>query len=164
MCSQAAKAIMKRISVILLVVVMAVTACGSGRVEDVPERPRFSLMTAEGEMVEPHATGGCWPYYVEDEVDEICSHIDLNFDPDAVVELPADGLIRVEMRSTVEPDRVSLHLLGAATLDTATTDELGVIEWSPDVPPGEYVLSVEGYWGELQGSVDSTFSVRVMEG
>jgi hypothetical protein len=158
---------MKQALAILLLFIMAIAACGDGQVDRAPERPEFYLRTADGTLVGGQTAGGCWPHEIDDTLQMICSHIDLNFDPDAAVALPIGGLIGVELHTATEPDTVSLNLIDPATYepiaykDFISSGEGGLFEWTPDVPTGEYVLRADGYWDEIQGSIGNTFSVLV---
>jgi len=129
-----------------------------------PAPVQFVVEDVNGSMTAGEQGPYCWP----NEVDApICYDFLIPpFDPNAVVDLPVDGVIRISTDPVAPPLTLTVNLFDAASGSTAASGTLSTVtspnvyEWTPGVASGDYQLHVSGTWYE---GADSTnvFSVRI---
>ncbi|MDX1663476.1 MAG: hypothetical protein R3272_06760 [Candidatus Promineifilaceae bacterium] len=133
-------------------------------VEDLESPPEIVLLM-DGEQVAPFGDVVCWPEQehgvVEtdayDDITEICEDEAIpDFSDAAFSSLPVGSEIRLGLEEPL-PDRLDLVLsypdeIFAAEASSEFIVDGDVAVWSPDVPPGDYILLALGFWPEVGGA------------
>ena len=125
---------------VLILAAVSLTGCGilGG------DTPPGLTLSGDGEDITVGAGTYCWGGLCADGI----------YPPvvDTFVQLPADGQVTLEF-GRPKPDSLFLALDSYDTFpeaDSAASTRLetvpDTISWTPDVPPGEYVLSVTARW------------------
>ena len=140
----------KRISVLIVLSVVLLTSCGG----DLANPPLIYLVSDEG-LVDGFQSSYCWDSGIGRAIckDTVAPYFDSS------TPLDASAPIRFQL-DTPLPETVTLSIskevLGESIYsETRPASEL--IDWSPPVPPGEYIIYVHGKW--KQGGVTYWFSV-----
>ena len=142
----------KRIFALIVLAAVLLTGCG----ENIDSPPLIYLV-ANGELLDGFQSSYCWDDGIAGVIckDTVAPHFESS------IPLDAGAPIRFQL-DTPLPNEVTIaiskEVLGE-TIFSETMPAFELIDWSPAVTPGEYIVYVHGKW--KQGEVTYWFSVSL---
>ena len=143
---------LKRIFTLIVLVAVLLTSCG----ENIGSPPLIYLVS-DGGLVDGFQSSYCWDDGIAGVIckDTVAPHFE-SFTP-----LDANAPIRFRLDTPLPKEvtiAISKEVLGE-TIFSETMPASELIDWSPAVAPGEYIIYVHGKW--KQGGVTYWFSVSL---
>jgi len=141
---------LKRIILMILLTGMLLTGCGGNL-----DNPPLVYLVSDGDLVDGFQSSYCWDQGIGAT---IC--VD-TMEPyfDETTHLPADAPLRFQF-DTPLPDEVKISISEELFGETILSESLSpaeIIDWSPVIPSGEYIVDVHVSW--KQGDVAYWFSL-----
>ena len=143
---------LKKILPLIVLAMLLLTGCG-----DQPASPPLIYLTADGALVDGFQGSYCWDRGRKDIMckDTMAPYFE------GTTYLSANDPLRLQL-DTPLPNEVTLvisrEVFGEPT-DSTIMPPAEIIEWSPMVAPGEYILAVHAEW--KQGVVSYWFSISL---
>lgn len=138
---------------VLLIAITTLLACGTSS----PSSPPSIELNVDGVLMSGLQGAYCWDQGIGGTV--CVDPIEPMFDH--AIPLPANSPIKLELAAPL-PDTLVLSLSNEVFGDIVFSDIVNVddvVEWSPPVAPGEYILTASGGWE--QGDVTYWFSISL---
>ena len=154
-----------RLALLLFIAFLLVGCNGEEEVDvDDLESPPEIVLLLDGEQVGPFGDTVCWPEQEDGTVDtdayaeitDICEDNAIPMFDDATFSaLNVGSEIRLGLEEPL-PERLDLVLsypddIFAAEAASEFIIDGDVATWSPDVPPGDYILLALGFWPDVGG-------------
>jgi len=140
----------KRMLLTFMLIGLLLTSCGG----DLSNPPLVYLVKNDN-LIDGFQSSYCWDQGIGATI--CVDTVEPYFEE--IIRLPGDEPIRFQL-DTPLPDEVTIsiseELFGASIL-TESLPPSEIIDWSPDVPPGDYIIDVHTSW--KQGEVTYWFSV-----
>jgi hypothetical protein len=140
----------KRILLTILLTAAFLTACVRG-----PDSPPLVYLVRGGNLIDGFQSSYCWDNGVGAAL--CMDTVEPYFDE--IIRLPGDEPIRFQF-DTPLPDEVTISISEELFGDSILTESLSpseIIDWSPNVPSGNYIIDVHTSW--KQGDVTYWFGV-----
>ena len=136
---------------LIILVATLLVACGSNL-----DSPPLVYLVRNANLIDGFQSSYCW----DQGVGTICVDTVEPYFEEAI-RLPGNEPIRFQF-DTPLPDEVTISIseeLFGASIQTESLLPSEIIDWSPSVPPGDYVIDVHTSW--KQGEVTYWFSVSL---
>ncbi len=140
----------KKLILLIVLTVIFLASCGGNL-----DSPPLVYLVADGDLVDGFQSSYCWDQGVGAMI--CVDTIEPYFDE--TTHLPANAPIRFQL-DTPLPNEVKISISEELFGETILSESLSpaeIIDWSPAVPPGEYIVDVHVSW--KQGDVAYWFSV-----
>jgi hypothetical protein len=140
----------KRILLTILLTAAFLTACVGG-----PDSPPLVYLVRGGNLIDGFQSSYCWDKGVGAAL--CMDTVEPYFDE--IIRLPGNEPIRFQF-DTPLPDEVTISISEELFGDSILTESLSpseIIDWSPNVPSGNYIIDVHTSW--KQGDVTYWFGV-----
>ena len=141
----------KRLLVMIIFAAFLLIACGANL-----DSPPLVYLVRNGNLIDGFQSSYCW----DQGVGTICvDTVEPYFEE--IIRLPWDESIRFQF-DTPLPDEVTISIseeLFGASIQTKSLPPSEIIDWSPNVPAGDYIIDVHTSW--KQGDVTYWFSVSL---
>ena len=142
----------KRMLLTFMLIGLILTSCGGDL-----SNPPLVYLVRNGNLIDGFQSSYCWAQGIGGTI--CVDTVEPYFEE--IIRLPGDEPIRFQF-DTPLPDEVTIsiseELFGASIL-TESLPPSEIIDWSPDVPPGDYIIDVHTSW--KQGDVTYWFSVSL---
>ena len=140
----------RRMLLTFILIGFLLTACGG-----ILDSPPLVYLVRNGNLIDGFQSSYCWDQGVGGTI--CVDTIEPYFEE--IIRLPSGAPIRFQF-DTPLPDDVTISISDELFGDSIQTDNLSpseIIDWSPNVPPGDYIIDVHTSW--KQGEVTYWFSV-----
>jgi len=140
----------KRILLTIVLTTVFLTACGGG-----PDSPPLVYMVRNGNLIDGFQSSYCWDQGISGAlcVDTIEPYFE------EIIRLPSGQPIRFQFDAPL-PDEVTISISKELFGESILAESLPpseIIDWSPAVPSGDYIIDVHTSW--KQGEVTYWFGV-----
>lgn len=142
----------KRILLLIVFTAVLLSSCGGDL-----SNPPLVYLVRNGVLIDGFQGSYCWDQGVGGAI--CVDTVEPYFDE--IIRLPGDDPIRFQF-DTPLPDEVTISIsqeLFGASIQTDSLPPSEIIDWSPNVPPGDYIIDVHTRW--KQGDVTYWFSVSL---
>ncbi|MBC8333854.1 MAG: hypothetical protein ISR59_02800 [Anaerolineales bacterium] len=142
----------KKLILLIVLTVIFLASCGGNL-----DSPPLVYLVADGDLVDGFQSSYCWDQGVGATI--CVDTIEPYFDE--TTHLPANAPIRFQF-DTPLPNEVKISIseeLFGETIFSESLSPAEIIDWSPAVPPGEYVIDIHVSW--KQGAVAYWFSIVI---
>ncbi len=142
---------LKRYLLVIALFVLFLAGCGGGA----PDSPPLVYLVEDGDLIDGFQSSYCWEQGIGATlcVDTMEPYFD------EIIALPADAPIRFQF-DTPFPNEVTISISEEVFGDSIVSESVSpaeIVDWSPNVPPGEYVIDVHTGW--KQGDVTYWFGI-----
>jgi hypothetical protein len=142
----------KRMLLTIILTGLLLASCGGNL-----GSPPLIYLVSNGELVDGFQSSYCWDQGVGGTIckDTVAPYFESS------TPLDANASIRFQL-DTPLPEEVTLLISNEVfgeTISSETVPATELIEWSPAVAPGEYIIEVQAFW--KQGNVSYWFSVSL---
>ncbi len=142
----------KKIMLLIALTATVVAGCGGNL-----DSPPLVYLVRDGNLIDGFQSSYCWDGGMGGTlcVDTIEPYFD------ETTQLPTNAPVRFQF-DTPLPDEVTISIseeLFGETIQTESLPPSEIIDWSPNLPPGDYIIDVHTSW--KQGDVTYWFSVSL---
>lgn len=140
----------KRLISLIVLTIIFLVSCGSSL-----DNPPLVYLLADGDLMDGFQSSYCWDQGIGAAI--CVDTVEPYFDE--TTHLPNSAPIRFQLDIPL-PDEVTISIseeLFGETIFSESISPAEMIDWSPAIPPGEYIIDVHVSW--KQGDVAYWFSV-----